>query len=236
MTRTGTRVVERLPIGTPAFRATRRDLLVLPIGLAIFWFIFSGPPVRRIGDFDMKFGLEGPISTDPWKWLGAVLLVALVLLVERRTLASMLLVKPTSKDLEWVLYAFGAVMALSWLAQRISPQEGNSGVETVVALGVPGVIALILTAGITEEIAFRGYLQERFGALLRSRLLGAAVSFGIFLIPHLAFFGPSWLLHQLPGALALVLISLIRRNLVATMVLHLLINAPILIPTVLAQA
>ena len=44
------------------------------------------------------------------------------------------------------------------------------------------------------------------------------------------------MLHQLPGALALVLISLIRRNLVATMLLHVLINAPILIPTLMVGA
>jgi ABC-type sulfate transport system permease component len=54
----------------------------------------------------------------------------------------------------------------------------------------------------------------------------------VFVIPHVSFFGPSWLLHQLPGAIAIAAFVLVRRNLPAAMLLHLLINAPILIPTI----
>ena len=67
------------------------------------------------------------------------------------------------------------------------------------------------------------------------RALPIAVSLAIFIAPHIVFFGPTWLFHQLVGSLALVAFTLIRRNLVATMLLHLLVNAPILIPTVLAK-
>ncbi|PPF46167.1 hypothetical protein C5B85_05930 [Pseudoclavibacter sp. AY1F1] len=96
-------------------------------------------------------------------------------------------------------------MAWSWIA---SPQEDNEGVGIITSMSIPGVILLITTA---------------------------AVSLAIFIAPHVVFFGPSWLFHQLVGSLALVAFTLIRRNLVATMFLHMLVNAPILIPTVLAK-
>ncbi|WP_424465850.1 CPBP family intramembrane glutamic endopeptidase [Pseudoclavibacter helvolus] len=226
---------EKVPIGTPEFTPRLRDVLTFLVGLAIFWFICSGPPLPEIAGIDLRFGLEGPASSTPWKWAGALLLVALVVWGERRGLATLLITKPSGKDIEWAFYVFGGVMAWSWIASLIAPQEDNSGVDTIARMSILGVLVLIVTAAVTEEIIYRGYLQERLGALLRSRWLGAAVSLAIFIVPHVVFFGPSWLFHQLVGSLALVAFTLIRRNLVATMLLHLLINAPILIPTVLAK-
>lgn len=225
---------EPLPIGSPVFARRSRDGVLFVAGLLIFWFIYDGPPVPHLAGIDLRFGLEGPPSSNLWKWAGALLLLGLVVWGERRGLASLLITKPSGKDIEWAFYVFGGVMAWSWLASLIAPQKENAGVEMIVSMGVPGVLLLILTAAVTEEIAFRGYLQERLGSLMRSRWIGAAVSLLIFVAPHIVFFGPSWLLHQLVGALALVTFTLVRRNLVATMLLHVLINAPILIPTVIA--
>lgn len=96
MVKATTHKTEKVAVGTPLYRAGRRDLLLLPIGFLIFWFIYQGPPVEWLGDFDMRFGLHGPIATDPWKWIGAGILAALVLWGERRNLASMLLSKPSA--------------------------------------------------------------------------------------------------------------------------------------------
>ncbi|NYF14518.1 membrane protease YdiL (CAAX protease family) [Pseudoclavibacter sp. JAI123] len=227
--------VRRVSIGTPAFPPRARDGWLFVVGLLIFWFLFNGPPAGEIGGFDLRFGLEGPASGNPWKWAGALLVIALVIWGERRGLTSLLITKPTGKDIEWAFYVFGGVMTWSWIASLIAPQEDNDGVGTISSMSVTGVVLLIITAAITEEVVYRGYLQERLGSLMRSRWIGAAVSLAIFIAPHVVFFGPSWLFHQLVGSLALVAFTLIRRNLVATMLLHLLINAPILIPTVLAK-
>lgn len=179
------------------------------------------------------------LAGDPWKWLGAALLLAVVSGVERLGPYSLMIRRPSERDLEWVLYAFGLVMAWSWVAGRLAPQDDNDGIATIVSLGVAGVIVLIVTAAVTEEVVYRGFLAERLGALFGrrrwARPLGATLSLVLFVLPHLAFFGPSWLVHQLPGALALAGIALIRRNLVAAMLLHLLIDLPILIPTLLSS-
>jgi membrane protease YdiL (CAAX protease family) len=168
------------------------------------------------------------------------LLVAVVFGVERLGPHSLMIRRPTGRDLECVLYAFGIVMAWSWVAGRLAPQRDNDGIATIVGLGVAGVIILIGTAAVTEEVVYRGFLAERLGAMFGrrpwARPLGATLSLVIFVLPHLTFFGPSWLLHQLPGTLAIAGIALFRRNLVAAMLLHLLINLPILIPTLLRDA
>ena len=226
---------KRVNIDTPTFAWRARDGWTLLIGLLIFWFVFSGPPVREVGDLDLRLGLEGPASSNPWKWAGALLLVALVVFGERRDLASLLITKPSGKDTEWAFYTFGGVMAWSWIASLIAPQDDNAGVAVISSMSIIGVVLLIFTAAITEEVVYRGYVQERLGSLLRSRWMGAAISLAIFVTPHIVFFGPSWLFHQLVGSLALVAFTLIRRNLVATMLLHVLVNTPILIPTVLAK-
>jgi membrane protease YdiL (CAAX protease family) len=101
-------------------------------------------------------------------------------------------------------------------------------------------VFLLLTAGLTEEFLFRGVLQTRLTALLRSRVLGvlaAAVLFGLYHVPY-AYLHPRWPTHgDLPAAFlsamgqgmigGLVLGAAFvatRRNLVACAVLHALIN------------
>ncbi|MBS4753252.1 CPBP family intramembrane metalloprotease [Nocardioides sp. zg-ZUI104] len=214
-----------------------RRLLALMLAALVILLVYGGPPVDDFAGIDLRFGLSGPLAGDPWKWAGAALLLVIVLRVERLSLTSLLLRKPSARDLEWVMYAFGVFMVWSWTLGMLAPQEDNDGISTIARLGVLGVLVLIVTAAVTEEIVYRGFLAERLGALFGrrqgARWLGAALSLAIFVAPHVHFFGPSWLVHQLPGTLAVAAVALLRRNLVAAMLLHLLINLPILIPTVL---
>lgn len=236
--RSGAWLVTAPALGGAGMLSRARLLVSLVLGALVVMFVYRGPPVDRLAGIDLRLGLTGPLAGDPWKWLGAALLVAVVLGVERLGLGSLLLRRPTGRDVEWVGYAFGAFMAWSWLIGMLAPQEDNDGIATIARLGVAGVLALIVTAAVTEEIVYRGFLAERLGALFGAspwaRPAGAVLSLAVFVAPHLTFFGPSWLLHQFPGALAVAAIALFRRNLPAAMLLHLLINLPILIPTVLA--
>lgn len=221
-------------VNAPTFRAGAGDVVALLAGLAVVVLVYDAGLRRIFPGLDLSFGLTGPASTTWFKWAGVAALLAVVVLLERRRLASLLLVRPTGADLTFAIYAFGAAMTWSWLAGMLWPQGENAGIDAVTGLGVGGVLVLLVTAAVTEEVVYRGYLAERFAAVLRSRWAGAAVSLGIFLVPHLAVFGPSWLLHQLAGTLAVVAVALVRRNLVAAMLTHLMVNAPILIPTILA--
>lgn len=200
------------------------------LGLAIAYSPLWAPSVVRA--FGMSLPGDGPLTALWRNWIAVAVLLGYVAVVERRKLSSLLMTKPRPGDLQWAIYLFGAVMVYSWIIGVIRPQPANSGVETITALPVLGVIALILTAAITEEILFRGYPIERIAMLTGHRWIGAAISLAIFLVPHLVFFTPEWLLYQGPGTLAIYVLYLWRRNLYACMLMHLLINAPILIPTI----
>ncbi|MFB9376676.1 CPBP family intramembrane glutamic endopeptidase [Kineococcus gynurae] len=229
-----------VPESSVATRSPSRRRLLVSLGLGAFLCVavYGGAPVDSVGGVDLRLGLDGPSAGDPWKWLGAILVVLVVLVVERRGPDSLLLRRPSRRDLEWVLYAFGIVMAWSWVAGLVVAPTDDTGVLTIVALGVPGVLVLVVTAAVTEEIVYRGFLAERLGALLGpgavARWVGAGVVLAVFTAPHVAFFGPSWLVLHLPGAAALTLVVLLRRNLCAAMLLHLLINLPILVPVLAA--
>lgn len=99
----------------------------------------------------------------------------------------------------------------------------------------------ILTAGVTEEFFFRGFLQTRMEDLLRSRLaavLLVSVLFGLYHVPY-AYLSPNWpsagdlaaafRLGMVDGTLGGLILGgayvLWRRNLVACIVLHGLIDA-----------
>jgi membrane protease YdiL (CAAX protease family) len=102
-------------------------------------------------------------------------------------------------------------------------------------------LAMLLTAGFTEEFFFRGFLQTRLTALSGSRLVGLAASallFGVYHVPY-AYLHPNWPTHGDLGAAigsamgqggiaglllgALYLVS--RGNLLACVVLHAGVNA-----------
>lgn len=207
------------------------QLGTVSVGLVIAYFPTWAPSAFR------KLGLDlpgdGPITALWVNWLAVIVLLGYVFLVERAGLASLLMTHPNQADLEWALYFFGAVMAYSWVASLIREQPLNEGTETIAAMPVLAVIALVITTGITEEILFRGYPIERLTTLTGRRWIGATVSIMIFVAPHLVFFSPDWLLYQGFGTAAIYALYLWRRNLYACMLLHVLINAPILIPAVM---
>jgi len=100
---------------------------------------------------------------------------------------------------------------------------------------------MLLTAGFTEELFFRGFLQTRLEGLLQSRVAGLLVAsfcFGVYHLPY-AYFNPRWpsaghwgqawgaaLGQGIPGGLILGALFLHSgRNLLAPAVLHALVDA-----------
>jgi membrane protease YdiL (CAAX protease family) len=95
---------------------------------------------------------------------------------------------------------------------------------------LPVIVALILTTATTEEILFRGYVIERLEELTGRLWLAVGFSFVVFVIPHIVFFGPLWLLTNGANVVLLYMLYVWRRNLIACMIMHLLGNSLLLIP------
>lgn len=101
-------------------------------------------------------------------------------------------------------------------------------------------VLMLFTAGFTEELFFRGFLQTRLEALTGSRWWGlglASLLFGLYHLPY-AYFNPQWpsagdwgaalgasLGEGIPGGLVLGGLYLFsRRNLLAPILLHTLVD------------
>lgn len=222
-------------------RARARAWVTALVGIGLAWSPMWLPPILRTAGADPRpllaaIGLAGPAASIFWNLLATALVLAWVFGVERSRLTSIRIVRPTGKDLEWALILFGGAMTWSWLAQLIRPQAApDSGSATIAALPVLTVVAMILTAAICEEILFRGYPLERLTQLTGRRWVAVATTLPFFVVPHLFTFGIEWLLSHASGTVAIYALYLWRRNLVACMVLHAAVNAPILIPTVAAH-
>lgn len=202
---------------------------MLVTGLTVAFIAYYLAPI--LSWFGIKFGAEGPAMSIFWKVIAAVIIIGFIWLVEKRSLASVNIIRPSEKDITWAFYFWGISMAWYWVISTILPPDPSEGVNTIANLHPFVVIGIILTAATVEELFYRGYLIERFYELTGHLWIGVIVSCIIFVVPHVQFFGVSWLIYQGVGAALLYVLYLWRRNLVAVMVLHLLGNLPILIPT-----
>lgn len=232
-TRTGSEPAAAAAAPVPGYRRGPTAWFVLAGGLALMFLPSWLPAVVRTAGIDL--GVSGPPVQIVWNVVGVTLLLAYVFGVERRGLDSIGLVRPSGKDLEWAFSIWGAQMTITFVAQLLWPVPQDEGTSTIAALPVAAVVALILSAAVCEEILYRGYLLERCIEFTGRRWVAVVLTAPFFIVPHLVFFGPQWLLHGAVGTIAIYALYLWRRNLVACMLLHLLGNLPILIPTIASR-
>lgn len=167
-----------------------------------------------------------------WGLAGCVLLVALRL--EHLPPAAIGWVRLRAR---WVVVAVALGIALSLLvpvlsfaAHAVLPAGGGGSVGDVVARPWLLVLAAVLTAAVTEELLFRAYAMERLLAATGSRATAVVAPLAFFVLAHTA----GWdLAHVfgvvLPLGLAFSLLYLWRRNLPFMMILHVLVDAPLVI-------
>ncbi len=211
-------------------RGSTRLWVISIVGIALAYSPMWLPRVVEAVGIVPEFG--GPASSIVWNVLAVVPLLAYVLIVERRPLASLGLRRPRGKDLEWALILFGIVMAWQWVVRTFFPPANDPGTATIAALPIVAVIGMIFSSAIFEEILYRGYPIERLTELTGRRWLAFALTIPLFVAPHLVFFGVQWLWTAGVGTIALYVLYARTRNLPACMLLHFCLNAPILIPTI----
>ncbi|MFZ0285647.1 MAG: CPBP family intramembrane glutamic endopeptidase [Terriglobales bacterium] len=163
-------------------------------------------------------------------WALTLVLLAYILLVERRPLSSIGLERPN-----WKTAAFGALGALAmvggmaFIYMVIYPALGLSasepGMAAVTALPFWLRVLIVVRAAVFEEMYFRGFAIERLTDILGSRRGAAALSFVAFTFEHLGYWGWAHLMIAGFGGVILTGLYLWRRDLGANIIAHLLTDA-----------
>jgi len=165
-------------------------------------------------------------------WGGCIALVCLIIFWEQRPLSS---IGVTFGNFQaWGIGALLGVFivissGLSLLFAKKRAISGSAhGLLRLAATPLWFRIAAVFTAGITEEIVFRGYPIERLNEMTGSLWLAALVPLAIFTLAHLSAWSVSHLVTVFFGGVVLTALYLWQHDLVACMIAHTIIDAPII--------
>lgn len=179
--------------------------------------------------------IRGPQSVLLWNWLAVAAILAFILIVERRPLSSVGIRRPSGSDLLWAAVFAGIGLAVSAAVAGLLPPMPSSGMVLLMALPLPVIVGIVITTATTEELLFRGYPVERLREVTGSIWIGVTFSLLLFVLPHILFFGPTWLLQQGTGVFLAYALYVWRRNLIASMVMHGIGNAPLILLSVMGS-
>lgn len=123
-------------------------------------------------------------------WLFATAVVAYVLFVERRPLTSLDPGAGTSIDLmtvgwAWILVA-GTAVVVALAVRLVGRQQYDPVVETLVGLPIHRALFVSVSAGVAEEIIYRGFLLTRLASLTGSERVAVVVGGLAFAAMHAA--------------------------------------------------
>jgi len=205
--------------------ATRRATTL--IGLAIAVVLPAIGPTRFLPPVA---GVD-PLYVREWFWWALLAVVLLyVLLVERRSLASIGLKRPG-----WRTVAFGAlasgvaaggmVAVFTFVFPALHLHANAEQMQKIVQTPFWYRFFLVTRAAVMEETLFRGYGIERLGELLGNRWVAGAATCVMFTFAHLSGWGWAQLLIAGWGGIVLTLLYLWRRDLVCNMIGHWITDA-----------
>lgn len=107
-----------------------------------------------------------------------------------------------------------------WLVQALGLPGFESGLSRLRALPMPVLVAAALTAGVVEELLYRGYAIERLTQLTGNAPVGALLSLLAFSLAHLPFWGITTALFTFVAGTVLTVSYLWTRDLAANMIGH----------------
>jgi len=213
-----------------AQRAPSRVPPSVACGLAL---ALAGPALLAIGCERLPAGLSAVAKSligqvGMWTLLAAILAIAR--LWERRPLASLGL-RPLriSSLVSGLVAAAILVYAVVPLATALVSATGlpafEGGLARVLALPVWMRTVAVVTGGLVEEVLFRGYAITRLEDVTGSSVVAAILSVLVFAASHSPLWGPGPVLSFVLSGGFLATWFLWRRDLVANIVAHVLVDA-----------
>ncbi len=188
----------------------------------------GGPPLlamvgRRVLGDSTSVPRMLPFDLVLWVILAVVLVV--VVRVEKQPLGSIGLHRPRWSTLGWALVllvgiSFVVVPAAMGLAHAAGLPGYERGLARLMRLPAWYRLFLAVSAGVVEEVLYRGYAVERLAALTGSHWHGGAIAVIVFTAAHL----PVWGVGPLPAFFAASAVATAfyvwKRDLGALMIAH----------------
>lgn len=175
------------------------------------------------------------------EWGLVALLLGVILFWERQALATIGIKRMSGRDVAAGILGF-LLGALSFVLTTpligfLGLETTSTGISKLAQVPVALRVAVVLTAGITEEILFRGYPIERITALTGKLSWGATIAYVVFVLLHIPFWGLGGTIQIGVWTLIVTVLYARRRNLLACMLMHILNDAYafVLLPLLLPQ-
>jgi uncharacterized protein len=199
-----------------------RALVIIVIGLLI---AVGLPEIPINGLVASRTTMTGHLEREAFFWIVTAVLVGYILLVERRSLASIGLKRPTWKSLvigvaAGVLLVAGFMVIFTIVMPALHLKMNTSAMAGLMHTPLWFRILLVLRAAVFEEIAYRGYSIERTQELTGSRVFAFLFSVAAFTYAHAGYWGWASLLIPAFGGIVLAALYLWRRDLSCNMIAH----------------
>jgi len=217
-------------------RNKKRISIIIPIALGLFICL----PLNFL--INMYQGWDPSLLDKPMKlaiglvlqWIVVIFLLLIIFFWEKKPLNSIGIKKITKMDVIWGFVVLIIQVLSNVVIERlvILLHLVSQSSETVHVLMLPYSlkIFLVLTAGITEEIIFRGYLIERINLLSGRLVFSAIISYFVFVIFHIPFWGFGGAIQMAVWTIPITILYVRRRNLTTCIFVHLLYDGAILVP------
>jgi membrane protease YdiL (CAAX protease family) len=205
-------------------KQTLGGLAIAYVGTAA-WFVVAA--MLRVSDLVTSPNGRQIIGLS-WAWLLTAALLLYVVRVERRSLSSI-----GFRGTRWTAYALtpawwivNVITSLAFVQLFLRNADTSAG-EALLHLPVGTKIAIVITAGVTEEVLFRSYAIERITEVTGRLWLAGAITAAMFVAFHMPYFGVVPGLARLPGAILLTVVYIRRRSLGPVIVLHAMFDLPL---------
>lgn len=208
-------------------RSDVQSATLLAIGIALLGLPASTILMDALWDSSIP-----PVVSSIRNWILVGGLLGFVLVAENKPLASIGLSQPDRGDILVGIGLFVLGMVLLGLAAQIvgrlgigTGPVGNRSGEISGVWPLLAVIFVGITAGVTEEILYRGYALERIEGVANSTWIAGTVTAVVFVLIHFETHGIAGMLTISPIAVLLTIAYIWRRNLFVAIVGHVLINS-----------
>jgi membrane protease YdiL (CAAX protease family) len=167
------------------------------------------------------------------QWIIVLFLILTIIFLEKKSLKSIGLKMFDKKDVFWGFIVLVIQVILLFASERfvnlLDLVSQSSVTINVLTLPISSRIFMVFTAGITEEIIFRGYLIEKVNFLTNHLIFSSILSYIVFIIFHIPFWGIGGAIQISLWAIPITILYAKRRNLTTCIVVHLVYDGSILL-------